>query len=466
MSLQDLTALKKDFYRRFPDLSYFDREDFNLFKVILDGLKVDYRGKGIKKSDFFHPSFYHSLKNALRPKRNTQELQERLENLGSMKDREFVFVDHSGRLFKKEDGTMASLYLDKMMTALGRNNMVCIVEKRGIVNGDYDICALDLTPLLAQHPFDKGDHELKDGLRRFYKKIAADRVFGKRELENIVIALEKFHAHFRLWKLLLAKLPQKKIYLLCHYHKEGALLAMKRMGRKVIELQHGLISENDLFYCIPPEKKEVAQRALFADKILVYGSFWKNKLKNGCEYPEEKVAIIGDYQAGKDGVTEPVVRSQTKKDQIKILVATQTFLHKHFILYIKKLSATLINTNNASEIIVKTHPSEKKEVYSELSALPNVVMTDRSIDSLLAQCDCQVSVYSTTLFEGIKYNVPGFSLYVKECKDYIEELARDGVSQIVNMDFNPVDVDLFSNKPSVLPSDLYAPFNVNELRRA
>jgi hypothetical protein len=93
---QTFSQFKTHFYERVTDFSVFDCEDFNLLKVVLDGLKVDYLKKGILNETIFKTSFVDKLKlQARRLKFRKAATTSRLKiqhEMGNL-DKPFLFVD-------------------------------------------------------------------------------------------------------------------------------------------------------------------------------------------------------------------------------------------------------------------------------------------------------------------------------------------------------------------------------------
>lgn len=457
----NLKQFKADFFRRFPDPSFFDCAEFNLLKVILDGLKVDYASRGPVPKQLFGSGLMMFVKNMINRRDHRKKLKKYSNELLLLAKRPYFFIDHSGRVVQNASGSNESYYLGGIKRHLGAGNIVHLVEKWSCPEHPYDLCVGAVRALIASEPADADDRQLQKDLLLFFSRLQHSGLLSTHELMNITAALQKFYEEYRQWKFILTFLPHEKIYLLCHYHKEGAILAMRRAKRFIIELQHGLISRNDLFYYFPAAVKAVRPRALFPDRLLVFGKLWKDKLAGCGEFAEQQLYVVGDFvNQPLSGARGSLVSTGDKKI---ILVATQTFLHTYFIEYINNLSRSLLQHRVNAEIWVKIHPAEKDELYTQLTHLLNVRIVRQAIGQLLPSVDHQVSVYSTTLYEGIKYGTPGYSLDVPECRPYTRELVEDGISIVVPMDFNPL---LTSASPMNLqpdPKDLFSDFDLSVL---
>jgi len=459
MQATNLTELKATFFKRFSDPAYFNCAEFNLLKVVLDGLKVNYAGRGVKYSDFFGSSIWQKLKNNIKRRRNAARTPDPTDILCGLRQRSYIFVDSAGRTSQNAGNRAVSLYFEKIKRSLGPEGMAHLVENPDAPQHEFDLLTSKaLYYVLGRKP-DTDDLRLKDDLLSFYNRISAGGSFDKKELLNICIALEKFYQEYRQWKYILSLLPQQNIFLICHYHKEGAILAMRRAKRKIIELQHGLISKSDLFYCFPPLVSMIRERALFPDTLLVFGNFWKKKLAGAGEFAADDIRVLGDYR-----FSAPASNAHAAPNKPIVLVCTQVFLHSYFVQFIQNLSGKYLLSRPEAEIWIKPHPAEDKSVYSEIEALSNVRVVQGAVRDLLKQASCQVSIYSTTLYEGIQLGVPGFSLDVPSCRNYVEELATDRISTLIGLDDDPLAGAAPSGGPKY--EELFADFDVSALHAA
>jgi len=212
-------------------------------------------------------------------------------------------------------------------------------------------------------------------------------------------------------------------------------------------LQHGLIATKDIFYVFPEVTKSIIHKALFADRILVFGEYWKSVLEKGVEYSSEKIEKIGYYLYddfnGFDEIKDSINKFADGKKII--LITTQTSLHDYFATYIKWL-ANDINTNKLPyKIIVKNHPLEKPEHYKVLEGIANVKIMNCPLPLLFKQSSLHISIYSTTLFDGVRYGITGYALDVAQCSDYVNELVASGVAKKIGLNQNPTSLEAISS---------------------
>jgi hypothetical protein len=251
-----------------------------------------------------------------------------------------------------------------------------------------------------------------------------------------------------------------------HYHHEGLLLALRKRGIRSTELQHGLIAPSDIFYVFPKAVETVRSRALFPDRIFVYGDYWKSILRKGCEFVEDKIIVMGDFRkknedAGSDEAMK-VIEEFVSNSKI-ILVSGQTFISDFFSGYVKTLSNLISSRHPEWKIIMKPHPNEKLEDYSGVSSLDNVLVTRTNIHYLFRKAHIHISIYSTTLYDSLEYGLTNFSLDHEKFRDYTRDILADHIALPLSLDQDPIEKYLTNKQNRILvdPSKVYSAFDVN-----
>jgi hypothetical protein len=245
----------------------------------------------------------------------------------------------------------------------------------------------------------------------------------------------------------------------CHYHKEGIILALRRKGISVTELQHGLIAPMDIFYVYPPAVAAVRDRALFGDQLWVWGPYWRDLLLTGAEYPPARLAIGGYYNYENPQPTadmEALVSTRTAGGGQVILVATQTMLDAYFVDYVTWLSADLLARGDHSVILVKPHPAEGFTPYESLRACPNVILTLDPVSGLFKLADVLVTIYSTVLYEALRHHLPVYALWVESCAGYVSDILQAGAARRLELRQNPLDLHTESGPAE--PERFFSPF--------
>lgn len=424
---------KKDFYSRLENVDIFNCGEINLIKVVLDGLKVKYDSRGNYRAYVFYPSFFYRLfrfskTKFSKTKFNISKFEQRIKVFSNVK----YCVSDIGRVVLGANKSVKSLYFDNIVNLLGRENTIIVIDQKKKEAPDYDFDFFELKTNAHLLPENIDSRLLRKNLINTYKTIKRSGKFKKDELRNIQIAFHNFFIEYKAWSFLISKLTNIiKCYFICHYHKEGQILALKSKGVECIELQHGLIAEQDIFYVFPPIIKGIRHRCLFADKIFVYGEYWKKILLKGYEYLDSQIEIIGFYLYDdfRGNIIEKEKIEKLILNRVAILITTQTFLHEYFIEFALALEKRLKKENKKVLLLVKPHPAENEKIYQEaFSNLPDIEVVNYPLSLLFDKVKIHISVYSTTLYDGIRFGVSNFVFKVKGCEDYVDEIIKSGIA--------------------------------------
>jgi hypothetical protein len=460
---QSFTDFKVDFYSKVTDFSLFDCADFNALKIVLDGIRVNYISRGPVKSPIFGSLLKYELENRLKilKAKTSGTKKYSLEQLSAFKNNKYLISD-DGRVALDSDGIPHSYYFTSLIQSLTNKNCLHIIDKK---RNEKTTCDLNYellmnTFLLA--PSNSDEKQLIHDIRITFQRVSNSGLFNAKDLQNIAFAFQNFFNKYKIWSRLLAIVKPQTMFCIVHYHNEGKMLAFKRKGIKVIELQHGLIATKDVFYIFPSQTKSIIEKALFADEIWVYGNYWKTVLEQGVEYIN-KIKIAGYYLY--DNFTG-YEKAEKEIDEFAdgkklIIITTQTSLHKPFIDYAFWLANDIEVRNLPYKILVKTHPLEKQEHYDVLHESKGIKIVNYPLPVLFKKTQLHVTIYSTTLYDGARAGIPGFALYNEQYKDYINEIIESGVACPLAIGENPVD--LMDQLKIVEPSYYYSKLNVAAL---
>jgi|GEM_PF-1909257 len=437
------SEFKKDFYARAGDGSLFDCGDVNLLKVVLDGLYIKYADRGHIHTPLFdsltaHKRFLFLRRISMRFKGETEQQEEALKRARAAKGCPFLIVDPSGRSVQDENGKPRSIYFDRIVETLGKKNVFFVLENRQKAPYAHDLHFHAASKRLQHLPLEDEEILLREHMRETFRRIAEAKIFSERELKHIRMAFQVFFDFYRAWAKLVTILQPETVLFEQHYHREGFMLAMKRAGIRTIEMQHGLIAEEDIFYVFPPSVKKVIGKALFADRILVYGECWKQRLLKGCEYPEARIGLAGYYHfesRQEDAKLQEELKTFASGDRL-LLITSQTDLQHYFIPYVTWLAKDIAAKKLPWKILFKPHPSEKKGTYDVLDTLGNAKVVSANLEHLFRASDLHLSIYSTTLFDAVRFGVKSYALYVPEYGDYVDSMAAAGVAVKTQLEEN------------------------------
>jgi hypothetical protein len=420
--------LNNELNLRLKNTKLYTDESFSFLKVVQHGLSyalLDSKNK-LLKTYFFLPfgiqKLLYAIKGLIKP------------SLPPHCDQKSFVIFDEGRQFEMPSGEVVSMYFDKLIKYVGKQNCVHVG-----LGGDKRI-NFDLKFNLVSDvssPLDATESRMLRSICATLSKIKRSGEFSKSEIQYIDSAFHVFFTSFRKNYRFLKGSRAKHALFCVHYHKEGLIAALKVLGIESIEVQHGLISRNDFYYVYHEQFRAVAPLAFFPDKIVLYGTYWKDVLSSGAEWKKDQLIVAGNYLAN---AREKKVDS-IKKENI-IFIGAQKNLAKQYTGYCIHLQNILTSKGHNWRVVVKMHPLEKTpDVYR--NNLPKhgieVLGNESNLFDVLAKSRIQISIYSTTFFDALGYDVLNFSLQnFTNSADYAREMVEEGVALPLEYDEDPV----------------------------
>lgn len=468
MARISLTALRQSLQQAIQNPELLDCLDFNLLKVFQHAFyKTTAGSKAVSRVMFERPILYQQIFLALKRIRNRAVLSQNIKKITSLKPRQLILYT-GGNIVKSEEGENISSNAENLMQSAGKNRCLYIYNEvnRGIVECGQELNGSEVFNCGNLQKLDPEDIILLNALRTTLKKSEILYIHNELLEFNFKSQIQQFFDDYRSWKYIILVAKPEAVYFAPHYHNEGLVLACKTQNIKAIELQHGLISQEDYYYSYPVQWRNICEKALFADEILVFGDFWKKELLLGSEYRPDQIKIIGKYQyhpAISHDSIERFIRKYGIENKKVIALCTQTNLPDFYADYTRKLSR-IIERNTEYVIVVKPHPRQAGlEKIEATSSLANVRVMDKSdnLMVLLNLSEIQISIYSTTFFDALGSGTINFSLQnVENNTEYASAMVDQGIAYALQVDENPIDlIDKFKTTSEVLkPEFVYAPF--------
>ncbi|MFN0032827.1 MAG: hypothetical protein ACKVOR_11770 [Flavobacteriales bacterium] len=375
--------------------------------------------------------------------------------------KEFVILD-PGRVVKGDDGNWHSIYFDRISSVIGRERLTWISTKDSPgFHVDYEISFFKRYVPYPDEYVRKLLKEMIAALRN------AERMgqFSAYEMKHLRSAMHIFFEEFRFYYHLFKGQQTRTLLFICHYHSEGLIAALKMLGIRCVEIQHGLIATNDLYYVYHEQFASIIGKSFFPDTILTYGAYWKRILGMGCEYRTSQVQVAGDYLYRLADTN----KERVEKENV-VLVCAQKNLHMDYVNYGKQLAAHLKN-HPEWRAIMKLHPLEKnKPAYEELKQHGiEIVDLEIPLDTLLRKSKIQISIYSTTFYDALGFDMVNFSLQdFGNMSDYASDMIEEGVAAPLLAHEDPVEKyrQAMSAGHTLLPrEEVYAPFDEELVRQ-
>jgi len=470
MSLVNFEVLNRKLVQLVQKADMFECGDFHLLKFVQYAIHHAAADTRIYQRPLFMlPGAAGSLMAALRSVKHQAGVNERKQLLMLQKGKNTLLIGGSN-IIGLPDGTMVSANTKNLLEVLGPEECVYIYNGSGRapVDTGQDLNLDDINHLGSLMPMSRETRKLNRSLRKAIVRIRKSGLLTEKEMMHLAGQLQNFSDAFSDWLFVLKHLRPSRVLFTPHYYNEGLIHAARTMGIRTIELQHGLISEEDFYYVYPKEVGTFRQRALFADEIAVFGPYWKDVLLKGGEYSPEQIRIIGRYQYHPP-VTPEAKEAFFQKHNLGgkhvIAVSCQTNNPDYYANYTHQLAERLNRENPDWVIVLKPHPRQLgMDLLSECTRHENVRLMDKteSLMTLLSVAEIQISIYSTTFFDAIGTDTVNLSLQDDAAlSTYARSMIEAGVAAPLRDDENPVDVANRVRETAVsLRGDyVYSPFD-------
>jgi hypothetical protein len=453
LQIQSFEHLNALFREKLSDHTLYRGKQFSYLKIFQHALTYEQAGADFRilKNYLHWPVWAQRALMQLKSLRHSHVKTPQL--------REVVLIDPA-RLVRDHEDTWHSIYMERA-TELFPPKSITVLSRKADARMRCD-AVLSSIPRHYQGP-DAREMELLKDISDVSQLTLKSTRWTQKQKAHILSALHVFFDDFRFYYGLFRNQPVISVVFISHYHNEGLIAALKTLGIRSVELQHGLISENDLYYQYGSEFRQGVQNGLFPDHICVYGSYWKELLLKGVEFNAANITVAGDYQW----------QPETKPDKQpinQVLICAQKNMHAEYVAYAQRIKP-LLQKHPDWKWVIKMHPLEKnKELYRALERDGFIIVdNEQSINALLSESRIQISIYSTTFFDALGYDILNYSLQDYSIySDYAAQMIKEKVAEPLSVDDDPVDKYLRADKKSTHRSrqEVYAPFNAEVMHRA
>lgn len=455
MSVLSFSEQRKRLDSQLSDPSLFEGEQFNYYKIAQHGLMYANNRDRTKvlKSYLDYPEWKYRLVKWLKSIRSPTPAPPPLKSI--------VAIDN-GRFKIDQNGKARLTYIDVLLREIGPEKVTTFnFSKIEQVPTEYSLKSI--SRIIQTPPASEKTLLLYRDLKKVLRKVKDSCHYSAQELKYLSSAFHSFLEEFSWVDYLLSSRHVNTVLFYPHYHREGLIAACKTSRIKCIELQHGLIAENDLYYNFPERIKSVASKALFPDHLLVFGPYWKDVLMRGYEHSDDSVSVVGKYEYELPHV-------QVEKENI-IFIGAQKNMAMPFVEYTRKLLTILEDKHPEWRVILKLHPLEKQaDLYRELQHPQfELAGNDSDLSALLAKSKIQISIYSTTFFDALRHNVLNFSLQnYSEYADYASDMVKEKIALPLNISDDPIVLhnNLKDQDLTTLDHEyVFSPFDADTFRK-
>jgi hypothetical protein len=353
-----------------------------------------------------------------------------------------------------------SYYFDRIARLFPLNGISVVADKDEPSAFDWAVSKVDLGKYANRKLGLASRRVLKD-IQKVLGMAAKVYGVGSSYYQHLASCFTVFFEDFHRYYSLFDGQNVKRLIITMHYHREGLIAAAHMHGIEVLEFQHGLIAEQDLYYVYPEEVRQFAGRALFPNHMYVFGQYWKDVLLRGSEFKPEQITVAGDYSLQSSGRA----RYYGEAKENAILIGAQKNMPELYVRYVEQLLHTIGERYPDWKVWVKLHPLEKKpEHYAHLKdhAQCEVFGKGSELMPLVCRCKIQVSVYSTTFFDALGLGVTNLSIQnYGDSADYARAMVTENVAFPIEFGDDPIEKSRFLNSGDLLPlSAVYGPFSL------
>lgn len=251
-----------------------------------------------------------------------------------------------------------------------------------------------------------------------------------------------------LYRRLLERVDPSVVLLVVSYGKESFIEACRLEGVPVVELQHGTIDRYHVGYSFPGDRTKRDA----PDYLFTFGEYWGGAVS--LPIPRKNVFDVGycflerEYER----------YSNSEKTNEIVFVSQGTIAET-----LSKLAVELADQlQDENRVVYKLHPGEQdrwREAYPWLlESDVQVVEESPPLYELQARASYQVGVYSTAVFEGLRFGLntilvelPGIqymSRFAEEHDVPVVSNAAELADALIEVDDQPIDwTDFFEPGP-------------------
>jgi len=242
--------------------------------------------------------------------------------------------------------------------------------------------------------------------------------------------IKKHHAQYLVWKFLGKRKKWKAVFVVCSYTNMGMVKAFKTLNIPVVEVQHGLISQNHCAYYV----EFTNDKSCYPDYLLTFGTREKAVFsKKNTFIDPGNVFPVGHFYLdylSEDYKGDPKLKNIQKGFSKTVAISSQNHpIEKKLIAFIRSLAK--LDPNTLFIFVPRTYNKTIKEYgFSE-----NVILTDwLNVYEIIAHSDVHATVFSTCALEAPSLGVRNvlINLENKSIQMFDNILRDESINSYVN----------------------------------
>lgn len=391
---------------------------------------------------------------------------------------QYVFKTFSSALRELRDGCYADIYFDDILHELNEGfkietlNSVAYHRRRrqalfpvAMTTSFVDMLSMFLSYLGIPKQYDALVHQIEH-------EVGEEPMLQDLNRIRIGRTLRRFYWSKRLYSSLLKRI--QPLFVMTADQNEYAIwAAANHLGIPVLEFQHGLFPRYDPDGALPDVPDHQREGMIVARRILLYGEYWLNELKQGRFYRDELVVVgsplIDTYRKKR----AEVAQKNKDRSHITILLTTQGIDRVRLIEFIARFLASA-QGKLEYRLYIKLHPGfekDKQAYENRLGGYPNVNILlgadDPSTYDLQCMTDFHISISSASHYDALGIGVPTIILPLASCEEVLH-LADSGHAKVAHTPEELLNIILNDRGMNVSPevsSYYYAPNALTNIKR-
>lgn len=215
----------------------------------------------------------------------------------------------------------------------------------------------------------------------------------------------------------------KELYLVDAYSNQWLVLAAKKAGVRVIEIQHGFVNEFHPAYSYPKGSPELEHAP---NELLVWGKFWAE----GVRFPKGMTASVSGPSRQFTRFRNSLASVQRKPKQI--LFTSQGAVSEA----LSQAAIACAKAMTEYQVIYRLHPNEDLSSYPQNNLPLNFSYSHKTpmFLELVAGSEYLVGAFSTTLYEGLALGARVLVLPLTGYENMNRAIASGDVTVIESID--------------------------------
>ncbi len=271
-----------------------------------------------------------------------------------------ILYSTSANYDKKEGERLASTVLMSLANEIGEDKVYVIATDK------YDIEQHESFPKIEFNDFTLNKMRFSPFICVFlfpaiFRHFRALKNFLDVSFSKVAILLAGFFEKHLYYNIMLWIIkPASLFFYRSSYGSEALISAAKAQGIKVYEYQHGQLYKEHYGYNFCRSLLGIKNKMILPDKLLLYGEYWKEVLKEEGFFDDKDVIVCGHptlHDAGK-------IDFDINYEQIAVF--SSPYAAEKLIKFIDRY---INNSDYACDYqwIIKCHPRENKQLWQELA---------------------------------------------------------------------------------------------------